>query len=90
MRFAVRQPLELRCAPRECPQLVIHCDEERTQSRNSKLAFERLQDMLDRAAIVPKERIISETPPERVKAERRREKRHQAQKKQARKGNFDY
>ena len=45
--------------------------------------------MVDQAAIVPKERIISEEPPERVKAERRREKRLHAQKKQARRARYD-
>ena len=65
-------------------ELLIHCDEERTQPRNSKLAFARLQAMLDRAAIVPKVREISEKPPEQVKAQRLREKRLHGQKKQAR------
>ena len=71
-------------------ELVIQCDEERTQSRNSKLAFARLQAMLDRAAIVPKVREISEKPPERVKAQRVREKRLHTQKKQSRRQSWDF
>ena len=70
-------------------ELVLQCDEERTQGRNLKRAFARLQSLVDDAAVVPKERIISLEPPERVKAARRQAKRHHAAKKQARRGGYD-
>ena len=45
-------------------ELVLHCDEERTQGRNLKLAFERLQALVDEAAYEPKEYTSRlETPP---------------------------
>ena len=71
-------------------ELLISCDEERTQARNSQLAFKRLQGMLDQAAVIPKERIISLEPPEQVKQQRRREKRQHSHKKQARRSNTDW
>ena len=43
---------------------MLHCDEERTQGRNLKLAFERLQALVDEAAYEPKEYTSRlETPP---------------------------
>ena len=68
--------------------LLLQCDEERTQGRNLKLAFARLQSLIDAVSIVPKERVVSLEPPERVKQERRREKRHTSAKKQARSKRF--
>ena len=40
-------------------ELMVQCDEERTQGRNLKLAFARLQSMVDAASVVPKERVVS-------------------------------
>ncbi|KAL1504514.1 hypothetical protein AB1Y20_010916 [Prymnesium parvum] len=71
-------------------ELLLQCDEERSQQRNLKLALARLQAMVDRAAVVPKERVVSEEPPERVKEARRREKRQHALKKKARRLSHDY
>lgn len=65
-------------------ELLLHCDEERSQSRNLKLAFERLQEMVDAAAVEPKERIVSLEPPPAVKAARRCDKRQHSLKKAAR------
>ena len=70
-------------------ELVLHSEEERTQGRNLKLGFRRLQAMVDAASIVPKERVISLQPPERVKEARRQEKRQHAAKKRARRGSSD-
>ena len=71
--------------------LIVHCDEERTQEANRKLAFARLQSMVDDATVVPKEYIsrqISETP-QRVKERRLREKKQHQRKKQARSSKWD-
>jgi ribosome-associated protein len=70
-------------------ELVLHCDEERTQGQNMKLAFARLQGMLDEAAVPPKERVISAEPPPRVKEVRKREKRQHSAKKARRRGTDD-
>lgn len=71
-------------------ELVISCDEERTQGQNSRKAFARLQSMVEQAAVVPTERFISEEPPERVKAARRREKRLHSLKKDSRRRSIDF
>ena len=70
-------------------ELVLQCDEERTQGRNLKLALERLQVLVDEAAIPPKERLVSLEPPTHVKAQRRQQKRHHSAKKQSRRGGHD-
>ena len=70
-------------------ELLLQCDEERTQSRNAKLAFARLQQMVDAAAVVPKERVISLEPPEYIKAQRQRQKKAHSAKKQGRRRSFD-
>jgi hypothetical protein len=42
--------------------------------------------MLDRAAVVPKERVISLEPPTHIKARRKDAKQHASKKKQSRRG----
>ena len=66
--------------------LLIQCDETRSQARNLQLAHKRLQSMIDRAAVVPKERIISLEPPAYVKQRRKEAKQHASKKKQQRRG----
>ena len=66
--------------------LLIQCDETRSQARNLVLAQKRLQRMIDKAAIVPKERIISLEPPAYVKRRRKETKQHASKKKQSRSG----
>jgi protein subunit release factor B len=70
-------------------ELVLQCDEERTQSHNLRRALARLQAMVDEAALIPKERVVSLEPPAAVKEARRREKRRHADKKKARRRSFD-
>ena len=67
-------------------ELVLQADEERTQSANLRRAFARLQSFVDEAAVVPKERLVSLQPPERVKLQRRKEKRLHSAKKARRRG----
>ena len=67
-------------------ELVLQCDEERTQGRNLRIAFQRLQSLVDAAAVEPKERVVSLEPPDRVKQKRRRVNEHQKTKKQTRQG----
>lgn len=70
--------------------LLIQCEETRSQSRNLDLALRRLQQCVDAAAVVPRERVVSVEPPESVKRERRREKRQHSEKKTARRGGADF
>ena len=72
-------------------ELVLQCDEERTQAANLKRAFARLQLYIDEASVTPKERLVQREmePPERVKAQRRVEKRLQSVKKAMRRGGDD-
>ena len=66
--------------------LLIQCDETRSQARNLFLAHRRLQRMLDKATVVPKERVISLEPPKYIKARRKDAKQHASKKKQSRRG----
>ena len=66
--------------------LLIQCDETRSQTRNLFLAHRRLQRMLDKATVVPKERVISLEPPKYIKARRKDAKQHASKKKQSRRG----
>ena len=59
------------------------------QARNLQLALKRLQAMLDAAAVVPKERVISLEPPAHIKKRRKEAKQHHSKKKQRRSGKFD-
>ena len=72
-------------------ELVLQCDEERTQAANLKRAFARLQLYIDEASVTPKERLVQREmePPERVKAQRRAVKRLQSVKKAMRRGGDD-
>ena len=72
-------------------ELVLQCDEERTQAANLKRAFARLQSYIDEASVTPKERLVQREmePPERVKAQRRAVKRLQSVKKAMRRGGDD-
>jgi len=70
---------------------VLQCDEERTQGRNLKLAFERLQNLVDEASVAPTEFVRREDtpPPERVVRVRRQQKQQHAAKKGSRRRSFD-
>lgn len=70
-------------------ELLLQCDEERTQRHNLRRALSRLQQMVDAAAVKPKERVVSLEPPAYVKAARKREKRAHSAKKQNRSRKFD-
>ena len=67
-------------------ELLLSCDEERTQGSNLRRAFARLQEMVDEASVEPKERVVCEEPPEWAKAKRRHDKRKHSQKKAMRRG----
>jgi ribosome-associated protein len=72
-------------------ELVLQCDEERTQARNQSRAFERLQALVDQATFEPEEfirRQDTETP-ERVQRVRKQQKQQHSSKKSARRKNFD-
>jgi ribosome-associated protein len=66
-------------------ELVIDCDDTRSQHRNKELVIERLADMLKSVARPPKRRI--KTRPSRSKLAKRRKarERHKEKKKQRRK-----
>ena len=71
--------------------LVLHCDEERTQSRNQKLVFQRLQSFVDDATWEPAEflkRQDTEVPPG-IKNVRKLQKKQHAVKKSGRRKSFD-
>lgn len=70
-------------------ELLLQADEERTQARNLKLAFERLQGLVDAAAIPPKERVISLEPPPHIKERRKQQNKLHSAKKRARRGGDD-
>ena len=72
-------------------ELVLHCDEERTQGRNLKLAFERLQSLVNDAAYEPAEFIRRQETevPTNVMRTRQRQKQQHAAKKKARRRSFD-
>lgn len=72
-------------------ELVLHCDEERTQNSNLRLAFARLQQLVDAASFVPKEHITRQDtePPKRVKERRLKQKTLHAAKKQNRSRKFE-
>ena len=66
--------------------LLLHCDETRSQERNRALAFERLQALVDQAAEPPGERPEAPPPTAHARRERKREKQFRAAKKSARRG----
>ena len=72
-------------------ELVLQCDEERTQRQNQKLAFERLQGLIDQAAFVPKEHVKRQDTdvPQNIKQRRLNDKKHRGAKKQTRSKKFD-
>jgi len=72
-------------------ELGLHCDEERTQNSNLRLAFERLQQFVDTASIVPKEHVKRQDtePPKHVKERRLKQKTFHAAKKQNRSRKFE-
>ena len=71
-------------------ELILQCDEERTQARNIKLAFERLQSFVDDAAYEPAEFLKRQDTalPARVKNARLQQKKQHSQKKSARRKGF--
>lgn len=71
-------------------ELLLHCDETRSQARNLELAMKRLQSFVDSAAVTPKERMVSLEPPAHVKRERLQAKKQHSQKKAARRGGADF
>ena len=72
-------------------ELVLHCDEERTQGRNLKLAFERLQSLVDTAAFEPAEFIRRQDTevPEGIQRVRKKQKQQKSAKKATRRRKFD-
>ena len=66
--------------------LLLHCDETRSQERNRAIAFERLQALVDQAAEPPGERPEAPPPTAHARRERKREKQFRAAKKSARRG----
>ena len=72
-------------------ELVLQCDEERTQGRNTKLAFERLQSLVDAAAFAPTQYIRREDTelPQRLVRARKLQKQQQAAKKVSRRKGID-
>mmetsp|Transcript_20101 Transcript_20101/g.42416 ORF Transcript_20101/g.42416 Transcript_20101/m.42416 type:complete len:201 (+) Transcript_20101:97-699(+) len=65
-------------------ELLIQCEETRSQGRNLALAHARLQRFIDEAAVKPKERVVRLEPPEYVKKRRLEEKRKASVKKDSR------
>ena len=72
-------------------ELVLQCDEERTQGSNLRLAFARLQQFVDQACFVPKEHVTRQDtePPARVKERRLKQKSMHSKKKQQRSVKFE-
>ena len=71
-------------------ELVLQCDEERTQGRNHSLAFQRLQNLVNEATFEPKEYIRREDTelPARLQRVRKQQKQLHASKKNARRKGF--
>ena len=65
-------------------ELIVKCDESRSQARNQDIAFQRLQSILDAAAVPEKIRVARGEPPKSVKLIRLNEKRMKSKKKQSR------
>jgi ribosome-associated protein len=64
-------------------ELVLDCDETRSQHQNREIVVARLRDMLARVARPPKKRIATK-PGKAVKARRRKSRERESQKKQMR------
>jgi protein subunit release factor B len=69
-------------------ELVLSCDDTRSQARNLTLGLERLQKLVDDACFVPKQYVNRRDldEPDGLRQERVRQKRQHAQKKQQRAG----
>jgi ribosome-associated protein len=72
-----------RLLTRAGPRLVAVAQDERSQKRNRELALERLAARIERALVVPRQRRATR-PSAAARARRLEEKRHSAQRKQAR------
>ena len=72
-------------------ELLLQCDEERTQALNLKKAFVRLQSLVDQASIVYNEYISRHDtpPPPRVKERRLQQKKQHSAKKSSRSRRFE-
>ena len=72
-------------------EILLHCDEDRTQSRNLKLAFQRLQSFVDEASFEPAEFVRRQDTevPERVQRVRKHQKQQHAAKKSSRSRKHD-
>jgi len=83
VRERLLQQQESRCTKNG--DLIIRVQNERTQHRNKKIAFERIKAAIADALVEPKIREFNENLTEESKKGRRRTKQVRAEKKQARK-----
>jgi ribosome-associated protein len=82
LRFKVRNQLDA------AGRWLLRCDESREQPKNLEIAFEKAKAIIRQALVVPK--IRTATRPTRASKTRRVEgKRHTAEKKKGRGGNWD-
>lgn len=70
-------------------ELIVHCQDDRSQLKNKMKCISRIQEMIDLAFVEPKERIIQTSPPEKTKEKWRQEKAHRSQIKHSRSNRFD-
>jgi ribosome-associated protein len=69
-------------------RLVVTCDTTRSQSQNLELAREKLANMVRAALVAPKRRRPT-APSKSARRKRVEHKRHQSEKKRARRGGWD-
>eukprot|EP00501_MAST-03F_sp_TOSAG23-6_P000536 GSMAST32.ASY1.ANO1.556.1 assembled CDS len=81
-RLAVQQATRINKAG----EIVLYSDAERTQGRNLRDCLKKLQSIVDKAIVEPKERKIWEGIGEKTKAKRRRQKEHRKNIKSGRRG----
>ena len=67
-------------------ELVVTCSEERSQNKNRDIVLRKIQEKVDQASIVPKERKLRREVSDEVKKRWVEEKRKHSEKKQWRKG----
>lgn len=70
-------------------ELVVHCQDDRSQLQNKNKCISRIQAMVDLAFVEPKLRVVQTAPPEKTKEKWRQEKAHRSQLKQGRSNRFD-
>jgi len=57
-------------------ELVVDCQEDRSQHKNREKCLRKMQELFDLAFIEPKERIVQVAPPDKTKEKWMEEKRH--------------